>query len=130
MVFRHSSKGGGAPIQTKSEVYDYGTSRGYREAPMTDKWPADRVTRKLPFPKGMDRQMDDRTASRDSPSDAHFVTRSGPSAAPKVKASKTTHALDRGTAREIRNNRFDARASNVGSGFQKSKMSKEGMGRI
>lgn len=115
---RYKSTGGGASITCSSPIYQYGVDNGYPEAPMTDKFPSDRVTRKLPKSLGQSTSVyDDRTKPDYSDSGSNYAGfRAGRSAAPGVETSKRGAPLDRGIPRSIPNSRFGQTFGTVGCG--------------
>jgi hypothetical protein len=115
--YAHRTGGSGEITYTTSPIYQYGVETGNPLPPMTDKFPADRVTRQLQKPKGeKPRRYNDALAPRGD-SGAHFITGAGPTAAPGVNAPRGGLALDRGAKQQIPNrDRFSQETGRIGGG--------------
>jgi hypothetical protein len=121
MVFRHTAKGSGEVITTMNPIYDYSTGNGGPKPPMTDKWPADKWTAKLPVPKGERDRYSGVTPAKDSPSGAHFVGEAGLSATGSTNAPKSGFPLDQGIKRGIPiQDAFNRGVSRIGGGARQS----------
>jgi hypothetical protein len=117
MVFRHRAAGSSGIITTQSPIYEYGVTTGNPLPPMTDKWPADAWTHKLPKPKGERNRYNDSTPARDSESGAQFVFGPGKSdsgaTAPSGKYSNLNLGVPRGIPTQ---DRFNQGFGRIGSG--------------
>ena len=123
-MVKHLSTGGGAPITSSSPIYEYGVDTGNPKPPMTDSWPADRVTRKLPLPVGeTPKTYSGVTPPRYSESGSNYPFKAGKSAVPNVNTpSGKAAGLDRGTARGIPDrDSFNRGFGRIGSGVMTSK---------
>jgi hypothetical protein len=119
----HKSGGGGAPIETTSPVFEYGVITGNPKPPMTDRWPSDVWTAKLPLPKGeRPKFYNDSTPPKYSESGAHFGFGPGKSASASTNPPKTgAGPLDQGVRQGIPNrNRFTQEVGRIGGGISGS----------
>jgi hypothetical protein len=110
----HKSGGGGAPIETTSPIYDY-YGNGGPLPPMTDKWPADKWTAKLPKAKGERDSYNDSTPARDSESGAHLVFGPGKSDSGATAPSGKHSGLNQGLYHKYQD-RFNRGFGWIGSG--------------
>jgi hypothetical protein len=121
MVFRHTAGGSSEILTTQSPIYQYGVDTGNPLPPMTDKWPADSWTAKLPLPKGQRDRYSGATPAKASPSGAHFVGDAGLSASGSTNAPKGGFPLDQGIKRGIPiQDAFNRGVSPIGGGAQQS----------
>jgi hypothetical protein len=119
-IYRNA--GGGAPIRTSSEIFDYSTGNGGSKPRYGKHGSTDSIQHRLQAPIEAPKYMNDKTPPRDAPSGSNFSgpasgSRSGKTAYPGYSASNRGAPLDRGVKQGIPNrNSFTQTFGKIGSG--------------